>query len=262
MSNHPNIQTMEEWKPVLVRGTGGVIFLVSFLMLAALLRWSPRPFTPTQVLLLLAFGLQLLAHRRVMVWWSVIAVWVMLPHLAALGRRASRDKSDEPEPGVDGRIKAALALTVAALALVISAPGLWACGGPGLLQPARRVTDKTPWQVVLYLRQQYADHPQLKRVVFPSETIGDYLLWDLRLEPPVRVFCYTHVHLLTPEHWKECMQVKFAEPGWQETLDRHGVQFLIVENMPLYTRLMDEVRAAPERWEIVFDAPVFVAKRR
>jgi hypothetical protein len=144
--------------------------------------------------------------------------------------------------------------------LLLSAPGLAACAGIGL-KPEKRVTDKTPWQAAAYLREQYAKDPGLKRRVFTSETMGDYLFWDLRLDPPVRIFCYTHVHLLTEQHWKECLQVKFAETGWEEVLDRHGVQFLIVEDIPLYKPLMAKVRAASDRWEVVFESPVFVANR-
>jgi hypothetical protein len=78
----------------------------------------------------------------------------------------------------------------------------------------------------------------------------------------VRIFCYTHVHLLTEKHWKECMRVKFAEPSWEAILEREHVQFVVVENMGLYKPLMEAVRAAGGRWEVVSDDPLFVAKRR
>ncbi len=257
MSRHPNIQFMNEWQPTPPKTTSGYLFLASLVLLVPLLRWSPLRFTPTQVILLLGFGEQSLAHVRVLVWWSVVIVWVTLPHWQAVltgGRRRLAVRWPAP-------VLAALSGLAIVVGFLLSAPGLWACTGYGL-KPEKRVTDKTPYKVDEYLREQYARDPSLKRVIFTSETVGDYLLWDLRLDPPVRVFCYSHVHLLTPEHWQECLKVKFGDAGWEEILDRHGVQFLVVENMALYDPLMEEVRAAKDRWEVVFDSPVFVARRK
>jgi hypothetical protein len=258
MSRHPNIQFMNEWQPTPPKTTSGYIFLASLVLLVPLLRWSPLRFTPTQVILLLGFGEQSLAHVRVLVWWSVVIVWVTLPHWQAVlasGRRRLAIRWPAP-------VMAMLAGLAIVVGFLLSAPGLWACTGYGL-KPEKRVTDKTPYKVADYLREQYSRDPSLKRrVIFTSETVGDYLLWNLRLDPPVRVFCYSHVHLLTPEHWQECLKVKFGDAGWEEILDRHGVQFLVVENMALYDPLMEEVRAAKDRWEVVFDSPLFVARRK
>jgi hypothetical protein len=257
MSSHPNIKDMEEWKQLPVRTTAGYLFLASLALLVPLIRLSRQRFTPAQVLLLVGFGLQAVAHARVLVWWSFISIWVALPHLQALLDRA-RQRGPAARPTF---AKTLLAATAVLAGLLLSAPGLWALTGYGL-EPERHVTDKTPWQAADYLREEYAKHPDLPRVVFTSETAGDYLFWALRLDPPVRVFGYTHVHLLTPQHWQECLQVKFADARWQEVLDRHNVPFVVVDNLPANAALINTVRAARDRWQIVFDSPLFVAKRR
>jgi hypothetical protein len=246
---------MEEWKQLPVKSLAGYLFLASILMMAALARLSPRRFTATQVLLLVGIGVQVLAHWRVMVWWGFVVVWVALPHIQALLTRGRKAASARPRLDM-----AALTLAVALVGLLLSGPVLWAAGYRR--EPDRHVTDRTPWQVADYMREQYAANPKLSRVIFTSETTGDYLFWNLRLDPPARVFCYTHVHLLTEKHWKECMQVKFAEPSWESILQREHVQFLIVENMLLYKQLMEAIQAAGDRWEVVFEGPIFVAKRR
>jgi hypothetical protein len=260
MQNHPNIKYMEEWKPLPIKSTSGYLFLLSFALLVPLIRLSRLRFTPTQVLLLLGFGLQSLAHVRVLVWWAMLVVWVALPHVQSVLQRFRLLSRRSGRPTF---VKAGLTVLAVLMLLLLSATRQLASSEAGL-DPAKRVTDVTPYKVSAYLKEQYAKDPRLKRVVFTSETIGDYLLWDLCLDPPVRVFCYSHVHLLTEEHWKECMQVKFGDHGWEAVLDRHDVQFLIVENIPLYDLLIEEVRAAREHWEIVpgFDSPVFLAKRR
>jgi hypothetical protein len=117
------------------------------------------------------------------------------------------------------------------------------------------------------------------RVIFSSETEGDYLLWALGQDwqgPPVRLYCYTHVHLFTKEHWDRCMAVKLAAPNWQSVLDEIGADFVVLEDDMYeqarhraqgkaggFSNLIDHVRAASDRWQVISepDAPVFVAQR-
>src|SRR5581483_12349624 len=93
------------------------------------------------------------------------------------------------------------------------------------------------------------------------ETMGDYLLWELRLDPPVYPFCYTHVHLFTFDHWRECMFIKNAERGWQDILDREGIEFIVIE-ADQHSRLAGQVKAASDRWQVVTAEPILVAKRK
>ncbi len=284
LSNHPNIGPyMEEWKPIPLKDPAGpfglapvgLMFLVTVLLLVPLLRRSPARFTPAQVLLLLGFGLQSAAHARVLVWWSMVLPWVAVPHLHALLRRPG-GALDEALEEFDRQViapvfprwrlrrpsflKTVMVVPLSACFVLLSVPGAWVVSG----QPpeaASRLKPETPVAAVEYLRKQYGQHPDLDRVVFTSETLGDFVLWDLRLDPPVRVFCYSHVHLFTPEHWRECFLVKSADRRWQEVLDRHKVQFLLLET-ELYGHLIRQVRAAPDRWQVVSDdGPVLIAKR-
>jgi hypothetical protein len=258
LARHPNIPFMEEWKPLPPKSLFGYLFVASVLLLIPLLRWSPAPFTATQLLLLLGFGWESLAHNRFLVWWCMLYPWVVVPHLYALGQRwfptllADRSQANLR--------KTILAGAMVALLLVWSRPALWLLFGHAPLA-SQRVVNVTPYKVSRYLAEQYRKNPDLSRVVFTSETMGDYLLWDLRAEPPVRVFCYTHVHLLTPAHWLECMKVKSADYRWPQVLDRSGAQFIVVERS-LYEHLIRQVLARPDEWEVVEDDPVFVARRK
>jgi hypothetical protein len=117
-------------------------------------------------------------------------------------------------------------------------------------------------------------------VIFASETLGDYLLWQTGREKsplPVRLICYSHVHLFTEPQWARCMQVKLANRGWQETLDTMGADVLVLEEAlysqderkkqgksPGFSNLIDRVRAAGDRWEVISapGQPLFIAQRR
>ena len=260
LSRHPNIPYMDEWKPLPVKSLSGYAFLFSFFLLAPLVRFSPVRFSPTQVILLAGFGQQSLAHARVLVWWTVIVVWVALPHLQAVWLRYQ----PKAPAGTDLRTgwKTLLAALAVLLLLPLSSPGqwLWTRRVPAI---AQRVTAVTPWEASAFLKKEYVKNPHLKRCVFTSETMGDYLLWDLRLDPPVHVFCYTHVHLFREDHWKDCLAVKFGDRRWQAILDANGVQFLVVERIPLYEPLIEQVEAADNSWKVIpLESPVFLAKRK
>ena len=128
---------------------------------------------------------------------------------------------------------------------------------------SRCVSRETPLQADRYLREQYeADiDGKLSRSIFTSETVGDYLLWDLRLNPPVKITCYTHVHLLPTDHWQRCLIVKEGRPGWQDELDRWRVQFLVIEPAinPVLAR---HIRESPEHWVVVPNMGPLLAARR
>jgi hypothetical protein len=257
LAGNRNVRDMEEWKPLSVTGLAGYVFLGSVALLVPLLRWSPRPFTPTQVLLLLGFGVESLLHARVLTWWTTIFVWVILPHLQAVCEPLWKGQPrEEKQASLRWTVLAGL---VAGVLLLWSLPAQWALWGE---RPSgmRRVVKGTPLREAQLLKERYARDPGRGRVVYTSETLGEYLLWDLRLEPPVRVFAYTHAHLLTRAHWREWLQIKAGEPGWQEILDRHGVDYLVVERSR-FEELVGMVKAAAERWEIVTDDAIVVAHR-
>jgi hypothetical protein len=266
LQSNPNIPTMEEWKPVPVKSLSGYTFLATLAVLVPLLRKSPVRFTATQVLLLLVFGLQSMAHARILVWWAMVFPWVVLPHLQAWCARAFPNLLREAAPPN-------LRWTVCG---VIGVPLLLSYSGPLLWlvfhdppEAVRRVTAETPVQVSRELQKLYdADHEgKLGRCVFASETMGDYLFWDLRTEPAVHVFCYTHVHLFTREHWQQALAVKSGDPGWQQILDDHHVEFIVLELYRYsrrtggYSDLIDQIEAAPDRWRVMSEGPVFVAQR-
>jgi hypothetical protein len=188
----------------------------------------------------------------------MVFAWVVVPHLQATCQRyLPRFLVETDTPDLKKTILAGLA----AVALFLwSAPAVWLIWGDPPNGP-KCVNGLTPLEASRYLAQEYAEHPDLPRCVFTDETMGDFLLWDLRLEPTVRVFAYTHVHLLTPEHWLECMRVKSGDRSWQAILDRHQVQFLVVDRN-LHENLVAQVRAASDRWQIVSDKDIFVARRR
>ena len=266
LARNPNISSVKEWNPLPVQGLIGYVFLVSVLVVVPLLRWSPARFSATQTLLLVIFGWQSLGHVRMLVWWIMVVVWVALPHARAVYLRYLPPLRDEKrQPNLAKTILAVLA--VGALVLW-SAPAQWLVFREAPTG-SMRVSRETPVKLAQLLREMYDSNPTLSRHIFASETEGEYLLWDLRrMQPPVCIFAYTHVHLFKPKHWREFLLVKSGDHHWQEILDEHKVQFIVVEyddrNPNSHAHLVEHVRTAKHDWQVLSDSPppIFAAKRK
>jgi hypothetical protein len=259
LANHPNIRFLEEWKPLPWREAAGIVFLSSVVVLAVVLLASPKRLSPTEGLLLLFFGWQTVAHARGFIWWAMVCPWVLTQHLhLALEHWRFIGLHDQDRPDLRKTILAVLAIGSICM---WSTPAFWAIWGEAP-SGVMRVTETTPYRASAYMRKQFEENPALSRMVFASETLGDYLIWDLRPTPPARITCYTHLHLLRPEHWLDCMAVKNGADNWQAVLDKNQVSFLMFEP-DLHPRLAKRVREATEEWEIIPNmGPNLVAKRR
>jgi hypothetical protein len=328
VSQNANITTMEEWKPLPLHSAVHLVFFGSVVLLAVLLRLSPRRFTPAQLLLLLGFGLQSVAHARMVVWWIMVFAWVAVPHIRAVAGRFPGRMPWLDDSGVRSLTKTFLAVAFVAAFALWSRPAWWLIWEDAPTSQGR-VTTVTPIHVLEQIRtvdaardlgawlsastpleaaalscKDLADADRARaaaappswpamvpldaaaltpagprpHVIFASETSADYLLWQLgQGEPqPMRLCCYTHVHLFTKEQWDRCMQVKLANHGWQEALDRMGADVLVLENdlyeqegrkkqgkSPGFSNLIDRIREAPDRWQVISepDAPLFIAQR-
>jgi hypothetical protein len=285
LSNHPNIVMMEEWKPLNLQSPGGVAFLASVVLAVGLLVWSPRQFTPTQLLLLVAFGVQTLLHLRVLNWWAMVFPWVVLPPLCLLYRRYATAWSADPAPAPPSEggeetpetppdlRKTILATVIILVVLSWSQPGQWLLGsvlGREIPLGPERLDARTPVVVAKYMKEHppiapiftpgwkattpmvvfMKEHPPIAPI-FTSETLGDYLFWALPANPRrPTVFCYTHLHLFTTDHWQDCLTVKSGGTGWQKILDDHDIQYVAVERGRAdYYKLIDLIEADKEHWE-------------
>jgi hypothetical protein len=161
--------------------------------------------------------------------------------------------------------KTLMAALIAVVIGVWSIPGQWAFSGSPT--PLRRsLSEGTPWQLALqlqgerrteppwqqrldgWLSQHYAN-ATYKGAIFTSETSGDYLLWSLPESAPV--FMYTHVHLISVEHWAQVATVRFGAKDWRKVLDHQKINLLVVE-----AELNPRLRALlyqNKEWQVILD---------
>jgi len=81
---------------------------------------------------------------------------------------------------------------------------------------------KLPADAVEWIQEQRPPGP-----MFNSYNWGGYLIW--RLWPDYLVFVDGRTDLFGDELLSQYLQVHFAQPGFQEVLDEHGVNFVLTE---------------------------------
>ena len=150
LGRHPNMASLTEWNPVGLRPGWGWHWHYFFLpgLVAGTRLLSPRRSSPTEVLLM-GFAVLPCFQQRWMVWWIMLAPWLMLPHWAAIAARPPwcwLARRGEPS-----RLKALLAAQVLIALALFSTPGRWLLlRRPESLE--RAVSFDTPWRLAETLR--------------------------------------------------------------------------------------------------------------
>ncbi len=271
LGRHPNVQFMDEWQPMDFRQPGALamIYVASLVALAAGQLLGARWLTPGQVLVLAAFAAGPVFHLRMMIWWFMVAAWL----LAALWPGL---RTQLPSRWLEVRTVPSLRKTLMAAALVLILLSLspavqWATSG----RPAPRervLFAGTPWKLADQLAgperpgelpalaaalQERYPGGRLTGCLFASETLGDYLVWALA--PGTDVFLYTHVHLFPFDVWRDCAAVKFAAADWREVLERRRVNLLAFE--PDQYPQLHALVCQDADWLVVLDESGDPAKR-
>jgi hypothetical protein len=259
---HPNLRTMAEWQPLdFTQSRGGHwTYLATAVLIVATPLATRRMYTPTQLLLVLAFAVWPVFQQRMMTWWVPLVPWIIAPHWVAAAERwgmAAREN-------VPDFRKTALAVVLAVVAFIASPASTWLKTGKPR-PPDTALHPGTPYGLATALKGEPPGESErakalaaaLKELpggrvtgpIFASESQGEFLLWALPGDMPVMMF--NHAQLFDAGYWSECVTVKQAGPRWSEILDRHRATLVIVE-----TDYHPQLRAALLRhpaWRIVLD---------
>lgn len=204
----PHLIPVDSWDSrVLIASALGVLFL---------LRLSPRPFTPAEVLLTAGFVVWAWFDKRVAPWWLMLAPWLLAPHLRATAEAWLRPDSSFRDTITRSRLLAGLLAAAAAVLVLLSPAVCWAIGRP--LPPEERA-GPAPYQLVAELPREPGRH-----VFSLPYWWGDYLLW--RLPPGDQVFWYSR-----PEGFMN----RGGDPGrdpspaeWRALVERHRFDTIVV----------------------------------
>ncbi len=249
-----HLRQMPQWLPLKLSTLPGLLFLISFVVLAVVLRHSRRRVHPFEVLLLVVFGTAVVPTARTMAWYAPVFAWVLMPHVAEIAARAL--------PARQSRDKAALAPSDFAVSL-ICVMVLWCAFAlapisqdffGGAPRRAEHVLGReAPRGAAEYLRSQPS--PGL---VFAPRQWADWLVGDG--SPGVQVYMTSNVQWVPRRVWSDYTRIARAESGWERALDRYAVSTLIVPK-----KHQDSLREAVQestKWNVVFEDDAAIIARR
>jgi hypothetical protein len=190
---------------------------------------------------------------RLLVWWTPVAALLVATHGYAIWRASRRRTDDCETPPRAGK------WTVVTIGLIFICFGYSPIGvriihgrSPEL---KRVVSTYTPVAAVEFLNQ---NPPQ--GLVFCIYEWGDYLQWNG--PPGMPVFVNSHAHLVPRDVWQAYMQIIEQRGGWEEGLDRYGVNTVVLDSEfrePLIKSLKEDAK-----WNVEFEQDgqvVFVRKK-
>lgn len=252
-STNDNLTELTEWGPLSLRDVEGRLFAGVAVLLAMLYRCSPRRVRSWEVLALVGFGWGALWSSRLLIWWAPLAAMLLATHAYAAWR-ASLRLPLVPEAPVRAGKWSIVTVGLIWICFAYSPLGVRLLHGKNSeLKDA--VSAYTPVAAVEYLKQ----NPP-KGQVFHTYEWGDFLQWQG--PPGMQIFVNSHAHLVPRDVWQAYMQIIEQRMGWDEQLDRYGVNTIVLdrEYRDLFIRRLKE----DERWKVGFEQDgqvVFVRKK-
>ncbi|WP_437187697.1 hypothetical protein SH668x_001103 [Planctomicrobium sp. SH668] len=225
VSRHPNLETLIEWDPLTLRMKQGQAALVIALTLVALYRVSPRRVTAREVLLLCGFGIGMLWHSRMILWWSPVAAYYIGLHAAATFQKwwGTSDK-----PVKTGGVWTVASLGIIWIAFAYTPFGIEVIHGrPKDAKAVEKrlhaaVSRSTPIEIADYLNR----NPPVG-MVFNTYEWGDYLLWAG--PKGMQIFANSHAHLIPEEIWSDYHAISRLGVNWEDRLNRYSVNTVVVD---------------------------------
>lgn len=259
-SGHPNLSAVLEWFPLQMVSLEGIPMGVSWIMTAAVLRYSRNRLSATEVLWLLVFSVAVCLRVRMIAWYGPILAFAMSPHVADVLEQIGEHKSGRRlairfrawlQPSWKWASVAALAIWVTFAVSPISRKVLG-----GRSRPAHQVfSHETPLGVTAYLHRE----PPRGLIAAP-QWWGDWLAW--RGPAGIQVMATTNaIHLLPPQVWNDYLAIAQAEGGLSDRLDRYRINTVLISEklQPKLKRSMESLAG----WKIVYEDEVgSVAVRR
>ena len=239
-SSSANLADIVEWDPLVVKSLSGMLFFVTMLTTALLLRLSPRTIRLHEILLILAFAAVTLLAVRMIAWWALLWPFVIAPHIAALLR--SWRNATSLEVGSPTPMRTLIAVAMVFMTLV------WAPVSHEVIAASARgeaviVSRETP----LYLADEI-ERQQIRGRFFSPMDWAEYLTWhaDGDLQPLV----HAHVHLIPEGVWRDYQILTQAGAGWLSILEYHEIEYLALKRTNHFS--LARLVARSDRFELVY----------
>jgi hypothetical protein len=251
--SNPNLQSLTEWQPLDVRSWIGGSALALLAITAVLYRITPRRVAAWEPLVLISLAAGAFWSTRMLAWLAPVAAYLIVIHAHA-SWRAWRHADFIPAVSPRAGLWTVVMVGLAWIFFGYSPLGLRVIHHKNP-KVERAVSEYTPLGAVEYLHE----HPPVGQV-FNIYEWGDYLQWAGPAN--LKIFVNSHAHAIPKEVWQHYLQVIQMSGPWQETLERYGVNTVIVDRAirdSLIKALKDD-----DKWTVGYEdhvATVFVRKK-
>ncbi len=228
---------IDEWLPPGPDLLIGKAWIASLVLLVVLLAVGRRRPAWREVLLVCCFLPLACKSVRMVAWWLLVCAPLLAAQLAALWRewRPEPNQIEPARPTVFAGMACAVMLAAAGLSL----PWLERFN-PVFALPGRAHRTEADLQVMV-------DHLGAEGHggrVFTRFSWGEYLGWGLA--PACTVFMDGRIELYPDEVWALYGAVTRGRGDWQQVLDRHGVDYLLLDTAGYHAELLPLVERSPE----------------
>lgn len=242
IASNPNLNDLVEWHALGLQEPHGVLFGVVAVALTILYRCSPRRVRTWEVLTLVVLGWATLCSARMVVWWAPVAALLVAVHGHAVWRKWRHQPLIPEAPRRAGK------WTVVVVGLIwiffaVSPLGNRVIQGK-TSKFEKAVSSDTPLAAATYLNKI-----KPKGQIFNTYEWGDYLQWAG--PAGLQVFVNSHAHLVPREVWQAYMQISEVQSGWEETLDRYGVNTIVVDRQ--YRETLIKKLKESDKWKLDFE---------
>lgn len=263
IAGNANLQDLVEWEPLTLRMSQGKAAATAALALMFAYRFSPRRVTAAEVLLLAGLGAAALSTSRMIHWWAPLAAYYLGLHTAAIvrgWRRTDRAASAESTEPTRNGLMSVVTVGLIWIFFAYTPFGFTVLHGQPekpadrAIRLGKSTSAATPITAVGYLRR----HP-IDGLIYNSYEWGDFLLFGGPRE--LQVFTNSHAHLIPPEVWEDSLTILHGAGGWEDKLDRYGVNGVVL-NAQTNETLIRLLKRATDIWEVAFEDRVAVVFRR
>lgn len=252
-SRSPAGRGLTEWAPTSIAEPAGIRMAVAAAILALVFALHRRLPARRDLPALLAFTFLALTAIRHVVWLGML-----VPIMATRVFPPKEEAADAPAPATNPEglhpVFGFGAVIFWLAAVLYQMPVLRPDARTGDALIEARFNSSTPVRLAAWA----ADNG-VKGKLFNSMEWGGYFAY--RLPPDAKLFVDVRIWIYPQEIWDDMLRISEAEHGWEDILDRHEVEFAILDRR-FHHKLLPYMTAS-DRWEQIYSDDLgLIFKRR
>jgi hypothetical protein len=212
------LASISEWQGMTPASLTGALLISSAIIAFIAFRQWTKPLPWGEVALLGLFGLATLTAIRMLVWWSMVWPWVVIPVLAEWF--AAAFASEEPAEGDEPTsMRTLVGLAVVFMAILFAPPT------HSLLHNRQRgISSTSGADTPIYVTDEMVRR-NLHGTFFAPMDWADYMIWQTH--GALKPLAYSHIHLSDKETWEAYRDIYIGDEVWLRAAREQQIQFVV-----------------------------------